>query len=63
MSGRGGEDEGEGYLGKCKRVRHRSHQDLAQFSTQVRTFNAVQVRVHPEDPTHTHTHGKDLLTQ
>lgn len=55
MCERGGEEAEEvGYLSESKRMRYRSDKDMAQFTAQVRTFNAVQVCVHPEDPTHTH---------
>lgn len=41
---------GRGYLREGERVGHRADQDLAQFAVQVRTLDAVQVGVDPEDP-------------
>lgn len=40
------------YLRESEWVRDRVDQNLTQFAIQVRAFDAVQVSVHPEDPTH-----------
>lgn len=42
--------EGGGYLREGKGVRYGADEDLPQLAVQVRTLDAVQVSVHPEDP-------------